>query len=119
MKPPRQRIRTRIIAGADAIGPKAPKRAQLVIGLIQLQRKFERPLPSDINFLDGALRVEERGRNCSCKLHFSPRALRGSLSLDSHRLLDAFFAFMHQRPLQQQWDNPERELHCGLDVPFR
>src|SRR5260370_16226886 len=71
MKPPRQSIRSRIIAGADAIGPKAPECAQLVIGLIQPHRKFERPFPSDVNFLDGTLRVEERGRKCGRKLHFS------------------------------------------------
>src|SRR6266404_6952717 len=116
MKPPRQRIRTRIIAGADTIGPKAPECAQLVIGLIQPYRKFERPFPSDVSFLDGTLRVEERGRKCGRKLHFSSRALHGSLSLNSYRALDAFFTFMHQRPLQQQRDDPERELHRGLGV---
>ena len=84
-----------MLAAADAKGPQAPERAQLVLDVVKALRNLEGLCPDRLDLGDGTSAIHERCRKGGLELHFAARVPDRSGRDSGESPLDPAAALLH------------------------
>jgi hypothetical protein len=90
------------LAGGNANGPQAPKRAQLIFGIIKLLRYFEGLCPDCLDFINGTLGIEVRFCERGEHFHLTLRVPADPGPQNGQCLFDPYAALVQQREMHPQ-----------------